>query len=77
MIYNSQTVHYMGFLPSYAGFMNSLYDFKFERDSTGFPMNFTKNSDLTYLFKNLEPALAEGKGSPRLAGLTEFAVKGF
>ena len=77
MIYNSQTVHYLEYLPSYAGFMNSLYNFKYECDSTGFSFNFTKNSDLNYLFKNLEPALTSRTGAPRLADLTEFALKGF
>ena len=67
----------MEFLPSYNGFMNALYNFKFECQSTGLPIYFTRNSNLNYLFSQLEQAPSAVKGSPKPAGLTEFALKGF
>ena len=77
MIYNRETMYYMQFLPSYTNFINFVYNVKFESDSTGFPFNFTKNSDRHYLSKYLPPIISGGLGETRHVELVKFAVIGF
>ena len=77
MIYNSQIVYYLQFLPSYANFINCLYNYKCQCDSKGHPFNFTKNDDLHYLYKYITPLNVAGYGEPRKVDLTQFAAIGF
>ena len=78
MIYNCKTVYYMEFLPTYASFINQLYEHKNSIHGKSVNYYFTKNSSMDYLHRQKSILhLDNANLAKKSVTLDEFALKGF
>jgi len=78
MIYNSKTVYYMEFLPSYTSFINQLYQHKNSIHGMAISYYFTKNSSMDDLHKQQSIlCIDDANLAKKAATLKEFAIKGY
>ena len=78
MIYNCKTVYYMEFLPTYASFINQLYEHKNSIHGKSVNYYFTKNSSMDDLHRqNSILCIDNAHLAQKSATLQEFAFKGW
>ena len=77
MIYNSNAIVYMQFLPSWTGFLNQLYEHRDGKFSNYSEYYFTKNSTIADLNQQSILSIDNSHLAQKAASLNEFALKGY